>query len=169
MKIRDRILLVIPFLVLAVVVLFEDDKRVNPEQSLVLGREIQEVGIYDSLFMNDMEIIPDFTMVSADFTKFYERFNTDESFQRKHLAFPLKGVCFSNCDSTSLWSEPNWHHLKWDFRSMAENPMYDVVMAQSDSKFFFKCEIHDMGILYELGFVKSSGKWKLVYCVLNAC
>ncbi len=169
MKLRERILLVVPFVVLAVIFLFDEERKDVEIATLNLEQEMEEVGIYDSLFMQGMERLPDFTLISTDFMNFYERFNMDTVYQQKHLEFPLKGVCFSSCDSTTLWSKERWRHLKWDFRTLAENPMYDVVMAQSDTKFFFKCEIHDLGILYELGFVKISGSWKLVYCILNAC
>lgn len=168
-KLQERFFLILPILAVGLFFLFQNNSDKPDQQTLSLKQEVMEVGVYDSLFMVGMEPIPDFTMLSPDFIEFYDRFNADAVFQQKHLYFPLKGVCFSSCDSTALWDDATWQFLSWDFRNLMEDPRYSNVLAQSRDKVFFKCVFKNLGILYELGFVKKNGKWKLVYCVLNAC
>ena len=169
MKIRKEIFYVIPVMLLALFLLINNENENADQPPLSLNREISEVGIYDSVFMVGMDVVPDFTMLTPDFVKFYDQFCSNELFQSKHVRFPLKGVCFSTCDSTLLWDSKDWQFLSWDFRSLMEDNRYRTKLAQSKNKVFFKCELKDLGILYEVGFLKTNYKWVLIYCVLNAC
>jgi len=166
---KERLLLILPLIVVTLYLIYDNFPKDPESKSLDLKREISEVGTYDSVFMVGLERLPDFTMLSPDFMEFYDQFNTDSTFQQKHVNAPLKGVCFSSCDSTALWEPKTWHFLSWDFRNVMEDNRYNNVLAQSRDKVFFKCEFKDLGILYELGFLHENGSWKLVYCVLNAC
>lgn len=169
MKHKERLLYLFPLVVTLLFLLLENKKEKVVRESITLDQELFEVGLYDSLFMKDLTPVQDFTGLSADFLKFYDRFQSDASFQQKHIRFPLKGVCFSSCDSTAIWDEKTWNFLQWDFRTMMEDSRYNNDLKQGENKLFFRCVLKDFGILYELGFIRDEGKWMLVYCLLNAC
>jgi hypothetical protein len=165
----ERTLMVLPFIIIAVVLLNDERKKPDPvPEKLDLHQEITEVGVFDSIFMEDTRIISDPAGVSKDFRAFYERFNSDTAFQRKHVRFPLKGVCFTGFKSAVLWDPKNWESLNWNFTSMFDEYRYINVVAQSRKKFFYKCEVIDVGVVYEVGFQKIRNQWMLVYCMVDA-
>lgn len=101
--------------------------------------------------------------IDPDFTVFFELFNKDTVFQISRIEFPLKVKVLNSDDfeiENIVISESNYSAISLNTQS--ENKEYTVKPIWS--KTTAKIEIRGInnGIMKDLFFEKSKGKWKLI-------
>jgi hypothetical protein len=100
---------------------------------------------------------------TEDFSKFYNRFHTDYSFQISRIKFPLQGVKVDGFE-TKNWSRKNWSMMKIKIYDI-DTTWYKVNYKKTDNSFTQKFWVQDTGFSSEYRFELIKNKWYLVYAL----
>lgn len=99
--------------------------------------------------------------IVEDFDKFYDRFHSDESFQKSRLNWPLEGKMIDHNGQTT-WTKDNWNILKVKIYDIDKNT-YKTEVKKTNNSFYQKFWLPDSGFAAEYKFALKNGKWYLVF------
>ena len=143
---------------------------------------MSEYSIWDSVdvkadwFMQGLTPNKELNSMPSEFTEFYEKFLSEESFQKEHIAFEHLIAVEGHCDTTIRFDTENWIFTVGDFTEFFEdennaaNPDgWDNTFYFSPTKFYYQFRLKEIGWIYKTGFEKIRGQWYLTLYYVNSC
>lgn len=98
---------------------------------------------------------------TEDFDAFYDRFHSDESFQRSRVRWPLQGMTIEDGDEIP-WTRDNFPIMKVRIYDIDTNE-YKTDFKKEPSRFTQRVWLEDSEFSSEFRFELIEGKWYLVY------
>ncbi|CAL2058851.1 DUF4348 domain-containing protein [Tenacibaculum sp. 190524A05c] len=106
---------------------------------------------------------------SLPFERFFEKFSTNEEFQKENIKYPLKLTYITDLETSSIETKIYKNQSEWKFIDFSEDikarereyDQYEVMIITSDQKKLYKQKGIDNGILVIYQFEKIEGCWKL--------
>lgn len=104
---------------------------------------------------------PDNKQTMEDFETFYDRFHTDESFQRSRVQWPLQGMTLEDGDEIP-WTRDNFPIMKVRIYDI-DTSEYKTEYKKESTRFTQRVWLEDSDFSSEFRFECIEGKWYLVY------
>lgn len=98
-----------------------------------------------------------------DFDRFYVKFHNDSAFQMSRIKFPLEGKKIEGF-TKQQWDEKNWDIIKTQIFDV-DTTEFKIEFKKTDTEFFEKCYIPNLGFKSEYKFEIVDKKWYLVYAL----
>lgn len=128
----------------------------------------EEIDKKTAWFKKGSNVYSSLDSIDSAFIEFYLKFITDHRYQLEHIQFPILGA-IGECDTTIVLNASNWEDYTYDFRKDFYVSEDNIVMAQSDSRFYFEKYREEIGLLFSIGFEKRNGQWYLTLYNVNVC
>ncbi len=100
---------------------------------------------------------------TEDFDSFYQKFNSNPTFQMKRIAFPIEGY-HEDINGKEQWTEENWVLHKSGIGAVDESE-YDITVQRDEDKYKEILKAHNGSLYFSRTFHKKHGKWYLTGCV----